>query len=153
GSPQLIDVILPGSSGAARIRLATGGLGESMQGTRQLQVVVDPNNFIAESDENDTRATAALTIAPSPAPNLKVLTGNLKFDPPAPEQGDIVTVTVTILNDGNADAQDVVVQFTDISGGNFLPIGTEQTIDTIPAGSSAVLQVFYTTTEDPGERE
>jgi uncharacterized repeat protein (TIGR01451 family) len=149
GAPQVIGVIPAGSSGAAQMLFATVG----KVGDRQLEVVVDPNNFIPEHSEDDNRAVKSLAVAPAPAPNLKVLPGNFKFNPPAPEQGDVVTVTVTLLNDGNADATDVVVQFSEIITGGVLPIGLEQTIDMLPAGSSTTLQAIYTNTDLPGERE
>jgi subtilase family serine protease/subtilisin family serine protease len=149
GAPQLIPTIPAGSSGAALVVFDTTG----KAGIRQLQVIADPNNFIPELDETDNSAVAPLTVATTPAPNLKVLPGNLKFDPPAPEQGDVVTVTVTVINEGNADANDVVVQFTESRGGTSVPIGMEQTIDTIAAGSSSLLRITYANTDEPGERE
>lgn len=149
GAPQVIGVIPPGQSGTTQIPFDTRG----KVGTRQLEIVVDPNNFVAEQDETDNRASATLRVDPAPAPNLKVLPGNFKFTPPAPEQGNLVTVTVTIINDGSADADDVMVEFSDLTSGERRPIGTERTIDLIPAGSSATLTFFYNNTDEPGERE
>lgn len=148
-APQSITTIPAGSSGAAQVSYPTGG----KVGPRKIQAIADPNNYIPESDENDNRATDTLQVDPPLAANLKVLPGNLKFDPPAPEQGDLVTITLTILNDGNATANDVVVQLTDVSGGGVKPIGVEQTIESIPPGGSVPLYVRYDATDEPGDRE
>ncbi|MEZ4673109.1 MAG: CARDB domain-containing protein [Caldilineaceae bacterium] len=91
-------------------------------------------------------------MAAPPAPNLMVLAGNLKFDPSAPAQGEPVTITVTILNGGNADASDVVVQLLDVTGGGARAIGAEQIIDELPAGGNATVQVSFDNTDQPGDR-
>jgi uncharacterized repeat protein (TIGR01451 family) len=146
--PQVIGIIPAGSSGSVQFVYNT----VDKVGERQLLVVADPNNFIRESDESDNQATETLLVAPAPMPNLKVLPGNIKFDPPEPEQGDVVTMTATILNDGSAPANDVIVQFTDVTGGDAVPIGVEQTIETIEAGRSHLLHMSYRNTEEVGER-
>ena len=92
--------------------------------------MVDPSNFIVESDESDNRATAALMVDAQDAPNLVVQSSNIGFDPPSPMDGDLVTLTVTILNNGSADANDVLVQFVDATDGGAEPIGRKQTIAT-----------------------
>ncbi len=148
GAPQTIGMIPAGSSATAQLAYASTG----KTGERKVQVVVDPNNFIPETDEGDNKAVASLSVAPPPTPNLKVLPGNLKFKPAEPQQGNLVTITVTILNDGTAAANDVVVQLTELTSGSPLPIGTEQLIDTIAAGSSTTLHVMYDDTEVAGER-
>jgi subtilase family serine protease len=148
GAPQVIAAIAPGSSDATQIVYHTDG----KVGDRKLQVVVDPNNFIAESNEEDNQTVSTLVVAAAPAPNLNVLPGNIKFDPPTPEQGDLVTITVALLNDGSATANDVLVQLTDVTNGVFQPIGAERTIDAIDAGSSATIQLLYEASGEPGER-
>ena len=148
GTPQLIGAIAAGSSGVAQASLDTTGL----SGERRIQIVVDPNNFILEADEGDNRAAGSLPIEPPPAPNLMIIAGNLKFDPVEPQQGEVVTLTATILNDGSEDASDVLVQFVETTDGASTPIGTEQVIDELPAGSSGTVQVFYADTDEAGER-
>ncbi|MBV7339678.1 hypothetical protein KFU94_67990 [Chloroflexi bacterium TSY] len=148
GIPQLISTIRNGSSGVAQILYDTTDL----EGERPILVVVDPNNFIAESDEDDNQAAEILTVVPPPAPNLMVVSGNLKFEPAVPEAGEPVTMSMTVLNDGTADASEVLVQFVDITNDGAVPIGAEQVIDALPAGSSATVQVIYNNTDVPGER-
>ncbi|RME54800.1 MAG: hypothetical protein D6790_16495, partial [Caldilineae bacterium] len=90
---------------------------------------------------------------PAPAPNLAVLAGNIKFNPPEPEVGDTVIIDVAILNDGDAPANDVLVQVLDVTGGEAAPVGAEQIIDVIPPGESRNIQVVYDNTEEPGSRQ
>ncbi len=149
GPPQVITVIPAGSSGVAQFVYPTAGLA----GPRQLQVVADPNHLIPEASDEDNSASVTLAVAPTPMPNLKLLAGNVKFDPPAPQQGQVVTITATVLNDGAAPAYDVVVQFSETTGGGAMPIGPERTVDLIEAGGSATVSVLYENTEEPGDRE
>lgn len=149
GVPQIIDSIPAGSSGTAQVLLATDG----RNGERRIQVVVDPNNFIPETDEADNAAAAVLTVSAPPAPNLMVLAGNVKFTPPDPAQGNPVSVTVTILNGGTAAATDVVVQLLDVTGGGARPIGPEQIIDELPAGGNTTINLIYENTDQPGDRQ
>lgn len=147
--PQVIDTIPAGGSGTAQVLYDSSG----QSGERRIEVNVDPNNFIPETSEDDNAAVGLVTVAPPPAPNLMVLAGNLKFTPSEPTQGEPVTLTVTILNGGNADATDVVIQLLDVTGGGARPIGTEQLIDTLPAGGNATVNLIYDNTDQPGERE
>jgi subtilase family serine protease len=41
-------------------------------GERQLRVVVDPGNFVTETDETDNRTTVTVTVAAGRMPNLIV---------------------------------------------------------------------------------
>lgn len=146
--PQVIDTIPAGSSGTAQVLFDSSDL----VGERRIEVSVDPNNFISEMHEGDNTAVGLVSVAAPPAPNLMVLAGNLKFSPDEPEQGDPVTVTVTLLNSGNAVATDVVVQFLDVTGGGARPVGAEQIIDELPAGGNATLDVIYSNTDQAGDR-
>jgi uncharacterized repeat protein (TIGR01451 family) len=148
GSPQIIDSIPAGGSGVAQVLLDS----EGRTGERRIEVAVDPNNFIPETDESDNSAAGALAIAAPPAPNLMILAGNVKFVPPDPAQGNPVSITVTVLNGGTADATDVVVQLLDITAGGARPIGPEQIIDELPAGANTTVQMIYDNTDQPGDR-
>ncbi|MEZ4864733.1 MAG: CARDB domain-containing protein [Caldilineaceae bacterium] len=149
GAPQVIDSIPAGSSGTAQVLLDS----EGSNGERRIQVTVDPNNFIPETNEGDNEAAAVLTISAPPAPNLMLLAGNVKFTPAEPAEGNPVTITVTLLNGGSADATDVVVQLLDVTGGGSRPIGPEQVIDELPAGGNTTLNVIYENTDQAGERQ
>jgi uncharacterized repeat protein (TIGR01451 family) len=149
GKQQIIDTIPAGDTATAQVVYDT----TNKSGSRQIQVTVDPNDTIAESDETDNVATAALEVAAPPAPNLVVTSDSLAFDPSSPTVGDEVTVQVTVKNDGQVDASNIKVRFLDVTNGGSTPIGTEQTIDNILIGGSATAEVLYDTTGKEGERE
>lgn len=148
GAPQTIESIAPGGSGTATIVYETG----ESTGDRRIRVMVDPSNFIEESDESDNRATETLTVAPPPAPNLVMMQSNIGFSTLTPTSGEAVTVTATILNNGNQDAEDVLVQFVDVTDGGAETIGEKQTLTRIPAGGIGKASVVYNTRFLAGER-
>ncbi|MEZ4673108.1 MAG: CARDB domain-containing protein [Caldilineaceae bacterium] len=57
-----------------------------------------------------------------------------------------------VINNGLHDANDVAVQFVDVTGGAHLPIAPPQIIDSIPAGASGTAQVLYDSNGQVGER-
>lgn len=149
GQPQLLPRIRAGASGTVQVQFTPSG----PAGEVKIRVVADPGNFIAESEEIDNKGTRALQVAAAPTPNLAVLPANIGFDPPTPAAGDPVTLLVTVLNTGDADAENVLVQFSDVTDSGQQPIGAGQTIERIPAGGSATAQVVYETTDRAGERK
>ena len=142
GQPQSIDLIPAGGSGGVQVTFDTSGF----DADRRIKVDADPNNFIAESKETDNSTTKTLDIEPPAAPNLTLPTGNVGVSPLAPTEGDEVRLTATVLNRGSVDATDVLVQFLDATTSPAVPIGQQQTIASIPAGSSGVAEVIYDTT-------
>jgi subtilase family serine protease len=148
GQPQTIARIPVGGSANVQIQFTPSGAA----GDVKIRVVADPGNFIAENDEIDNKGNSVLTVAPPPVANLVVLASNIGFDPPIPVAGTPVTLVVTILNTGSADAENVVVQFSDVTDGGQQPIGAMQTIARIPAGGSGAAQVVYATDGLAGER-
>lgn len=83
-------------------------------------------------------------IVPSiPTPDLRPI--QLAFDPSAPRAGDVVTATLTILNDGNATAVSAVVHLLDLRpDGNTTWIGNVSLSGGIApaAGASVVAPPF-----------
>jgi hypothetical protein len=152
GAPQTVAEIAAGSSGVARITYDTARTcaappvsGEGLC-ERKIQVIVDPSNFIPESNEADNQATRVLAVAPVPAPNLIVSISNIGSDPAPANSGDQVTLYATIINGGDADASDVLIQFFNVTNSNqVLPIGDPQRIAAIPAGGSGRAQVTLDT--------
>lgn len=149
GEPQSIALIPAGGSGGAQVTFDTSGF----TADRRIRVDADPNNFIAESKESDNSTTKSLDIEPPAAPNLTLPTGNVGVSPLAPTAGDEVRLTATVLNRGSVDATDVLVQFLDATTSPAVPIGQQQTIASIPAGSSGVAEVVFDTTGKPGDRK
>jgi subtilase family serine protease len=148
GDPQTISDLGPGASDMVQVSY-TVPPGSS---DRRIQVVVDPNNTIFESSESDNQATATLARSKSALANLMITTDNVTFAPTMPLVGDEVTLRAVVLNNGATDANDVMVQFTDVTDGGSTPIGPQQTLPLIPAGGSAVIEMSYTATEQAGSR-
>ncbi len=149
GERQTIDALAPGAGIVAQVVYSTTGL----TGQRRIQVVVDPNNFVPEANETDNEATASLTIAQTPAPNLSMSASNITFAPSQPTAGDDVTITAVVVNNGAAPAARVLVQFIDVTNGGFVPIGAEQTIESVQPGASATASAVYSTTGMAGSRK
>ncbi len=149
----LIDLIPPGGSSVAQITFDTAGVQPGALGGRDIEVTVDPNNAIPEVSESDNKAEKTFKLAPLFAPNLNVQATNIGFSPANPTASDSVTIYATILNDGNAPANGVAVQFMDLSDFKSTPIGQQQTLETIPIGGSGVVQITYDTTGKPGDRK
>jgi subtilase family serine protease len=148
GEEQIIDLVPVGSSATTQVVYDTTGL----RGDRKIQVQVDSNNLVAESNDRDNEATVGMTIESAPAPNLRVLAENIGLDPPNPMAGRGLQIAVTVLNDGTAAAENVAVQFMDFTHGESTPIGVVQIIEHIPPGASSVAQETYTLPDEPGER-
>ena len=149
GQPHVISFLAAGTSATAPIVYDT----LDRPGDRRIRVVVDPNNFIRESSKEDNQTVVSLPVQPAMAPNLAMLSGNIKFNPPSPQIHDLVTISATVLNNGTETAHDVIVQILDVSGGRSLPIGTEQLLDAIPAGGGGAVEVTYTDTGETGSRQ
>ena len=113
-------------------------------------MLVDANNRIRESSEEDNTATRLLTLEPEPMPNLVVLAENIGFSPANPRVGETVTILAVVRNDGDVIARNVVVQFEDVSAGRPVPIGEAQELDRIPIGGSGVVTVKFTIPEAAG---
>ena len=148
GEGQNVEGIEAGGSALAQVTYPTAGL----TGIRRIQVVADPNNFVPEANEDDNQATQSLTILPAARANLAMSAGNIAFSPPKPTEGDVVTITAVVLNNGAVATQRVIVQFVDVTNGNFEPIGLEQFID-VPQGGSAIAKASYATLGKAGSRK
>ncbi len=149
GERQSVAGIAAGGSALVEVLYPTAGL----EGMRRIQVVADPNNFVPESNETDNEATQSLSISPPARPNLSMSASNIAFDPPMPTEGDLVTVTAVVLNNGAVEATRVLVQFVDVTNGNFEPIGLEKTLPVVPPGGSATISATYETQDQPGSRK
>ena len=149
GKPHVISFLAAGSSATVPIIYDT----LDRPGDRRIRVVVDPSNFVRESSKEDNQTVVTLPVQAAMAPNLAMLSGNIKFDPQSPQIHDLVTVSATVLNNGTDTAHDVIVQVLDVSGGGSVPVGTEQLLDAIPAGGGGTVEVTYTNTGEIGSRQ
>ncbi|MCP4659565.1 MAG: hypothetical protein GY856_29530, partial [bacterium] len=138
GDPTTISALAPGESLPAALILPvlTGA------GDRLLYVVVDPNDQIAELDEDDNLAFLVLEVLS--LPDLAVSASSLSVEPAYPAPGETVTVTAGVANLGEQDAAGVVVRLT--SAG--LGLAPDQTLDLVPGAGAAEAVFTWTCPED-----
>ncbi|MCP4657669.1 MAG: hypothetical protein GY856_19865, partial [bacterium] len=138
GDPTILPALAPGESLPATLVLPilTGA------GDRLLYVVVDPNDQIAELDEDDNLAFLVLEILS--LPDLAVSASSLSVEPAYPAPGETVTVTAGVANLGEQDAAGVVVRLT--SGG--IELAPDQTLDLVPGAGAAEAVFTWTCPED-----
>jgi hypothetical protein len=141
GKPIAEDVLIPrldaGQTKQVHVTWVPGTRPSWYEDMTQVWMVVDPENAVVETDENNN-ATYVDAIV-SEKPNLVLLDPSFVT---VDRQGDTVTLTAAVrnwdlwgLNPGNAMLEDVVVRFFDgdpKAGGN--EIGTDQVIPRIVAG-------------------
>jgi subtilase family serine protease/pectin methylesterase-like acyl-CoA thioesterase len=105
---RLTTVAIP-----AQYSSATGG-------TKVIRGIVDVENVIPETTKANNEATRAIIVGG--APNL--LFAGLTFSADCPFQGDQVTITARVLNEGQVGAN-AQVQFYYISGQDTVPIQSQ----------------------------
>jgi len=115
-------------------------------GERIIYVRVDSDSQIQEIREDDNDAFTTLKIRR--LPDLTVSTNSITFAPPAPKEGDIIAVNVTIKNRGEQGVSDVTVRAYE--GGTI--IGS-QIILSIPGNSQASTTFTYDTAGKSGAHE
>ena len=131
---QVISSITAGGLATAQINWI------AQEGTHNIYVVVDPNDEIAESNENNNKASKSLEVT-IPLPDLTVSPNDITFSNADPQTTDI-TFKVTIHNNGEADATNVVVQFFDGDPETRQLIATAN-IQSIQAGDSSTVETWW----------
>lgn len=115
-------------------------------GEKIIYVRVDPANKIKEIKEDDNDAFVKIKILS--LPDLVLSPGSLTFAPPAPKDGDMVSIQVNVQNRGEQEASNVVVRAYE--GGTV--IGS-QTIPLISGNGQAVISLAYNTRGKAGPRQ
>lgn len=111
GGTQFGDDVVLASLGYGESADVSRVLATSGVGIRDVCVVVDPDERIAESDEGDNTSTAQLAVAP----NGLTVAPVLEFDDYAPSE--LVTVTVSVTNEGlRARSAECVIEVMDGQG-------------------------------------
>ena len=149
GTEQLLDAVPAGGGGT--VEVAFTDTGET--GSRQIRVVVDPNNVIVEMNERDNQATRGLFISPPQLADIVVSEEDVEFDPEEPVEGTDTIISATVANDGNANARGFVVRFLDVTERVPRPIGGPQRIAQLGANDSTTVSVTYDTEGKAGERK
>ncbi|MDA8083071.1 MAG: discoidin domain-containing protein [Nitrospiraceae bacterium] len=115
-------------------------------GSKIIYVRVDPNSLIKETTKNDN--DAFITINVLSLPDLAVSVSSLQFNPAAPKDGDIVTISVTVKNLGDQLASNINVKISDEAA----LIGT-QNIPAMAGGGQASVSVPYDTKGKSGAHQ
>ena len=115
--------------------------------TADVDLTAGTHTIKVEYYEYDQIAVAKLSwekIPPTELPDLTLSPDDISFSNPNPSLGEIVTITATIHNIGNADANNVIVQFFDGDPDNGgTQIESDQTIKSISAGGTGTAQVDW----------
>ncbi len=123
------------------------------EGSLRLLVTVDPDSLLPESDETNNTASLAFTSTAAGLPNLALVHTDLGFDPLPAREGQPLTITARVRNNGGQPATDVQVGFYDgdpANGGTLL--GALQTIPSIAAGADATATLVWPRVPDAGDR-
>ncbi|WP_211224625.1 CARDB domain-containing protein [Salinimicrobium xinjiangense] len=127
GQDVAVPALNPGENGtiaiAAPYSSTTGGI-------RIIRGFVDPENLIIESNETNNQASRAIIVGD--APNL-FFTG-LDIDFNCPEDGEEVTLTATIENEGDMGTE-AEIQFYYIASSDTIPIDRKS----ISIGANAIV--------------
>ncbi|MEM7828181.1 MAG: CARDB domain-containing protein, partial [Candidatus Aenigmatarchaeota archaeon] len=115
-------------------------------GERIIYVEVDPADQIKEISEDDNDTFDILKILS--LPDLAVLTNSIVFSPPAPKDGDTVSIDVTVKNLGEQGVSNLLVNAYE---GDTL-IGT-QVIPSISGNSQANISFTYNTAGKSGAHQ
>jgi subtilase family serine protease len=129
GTGQMITSIGRGSSSQAAITTNFSG-----SGAKTIFAVVDPDNLISETNENDNKASARLWVATRP--DLAVFPEDLKPSTYVPAAGAAFTFEYTVRNLGETEAGQFTVALYDgdpASGGIQLQIAA---LSGIPGGGN-----------------
>ena len=82
-------------------------------GFHDICVVVDPDNFIAESNETNNQACASVEVV-SPLPDLSIAVGDIATTPPPPmTEYSAVRINATVRNIGGLISDATVARFSD----------------------------------------
>jgi len=119
-------------------------------GTHSIYVKVDPENVIREINEDNNKAHKFINII-GLQPDLTISINDIVFSNLSPAANEEITITATIHNIGNADANNILVQFYDGDPDNGGILIGEQVISSITAGSSATAQINWIAQEGTHE--
>ena len=112
-------------------------------GFHLLEIVVDEGNLIGESAENNNRDFIQFLVGDHP----DLVPGNIIYSSDTPIEGDVVTISATITNDGDAVSDNFVVRILDGSQ----QIG-QVTVAGLAVGASQIVSVPFNTTGRVGLR-
>ncbi|MBM4136118.1 MAG: hypothetical protein FJ241_04720 [Nitrospira sp.] len=123
------------SGGTSYIQMPWNTFGQS--GRNYIHVIIDPQNLIAESNENNNSTLKPVDVTPPAKPDLTVTSTDIVFSNQNPKEGDLLTITTTIHNLGT-DAGSIEVNLYDgIPGNGGTLLNTYTIYPIIPFGGQA----------------
>ncbi|MEW6419741.1 MAG: CARDB domain-containing protein, partial [Nitrospirota bacterium] len=159
GDPSAGGVKLPGggiiptipAGGFADVTAAIAG--ENVTGlSKDIYVLVDPQNTISESNGTNNQAVKTFLIGASL--DLSVSSENISFNPSNPREGDSVEVSARVNNTGYGQPKNVLVRFYlgDPKAGGT-KIGSDITIPSIGSNGSVTVTTQWNTTGHIGNND
>jgi hypothetical protein len=135
GDPIVIPLLAPGESAPIGVAWTP-----TAAGAHTLFVVADPANAIQELDETNNEGNRTVEVAANALPDLEVTAADLTAAPAQPVEGDTVTLSLFVHNQGGSPVSRAMVRFYDgdpAAGG--VPIGQDQAItNLVPLGRQQV---------------
>jgi subtilase family serine protease/squalene cyclase len=126
------DIAFLPSGGTSYVQVVWDTYGQT--GTNYIHVVVDPEDLIAESNENNNSTLVSIDVIPPVKPDLLITSTDIVFSHPAPKEGDPLTITATVHNLGT-DADTIKVDLYDgIPGSGGTLLNTYTVSQIIPFG-------------------
>ena len=135
--------VIPSLDAGESVNVSAAWTGIMESGETIIYVKIDPDNRIKEIREDDNDAFTTLKILS--LPDLTVTTNSIDFTPPAPKEGDVVSVQVIVQNRGEQDASNITVNAYE--GATLI---TAQTFPVLPGNSQALTSFTYDTTGKTG---
>lgn len=129
----IVDALPPGATATVE-----ADWNVNQQQNRLLYVVADPENSVAEFNEQDNRSFIVVDV--QSLPDLVLTIGQVQWTPAFPPVGEPVQFSINILNAGDQDAANVALELVDGSGS----VLASQNIASVPAASSAAGQLSFT---------
>ena len=119
---QTKSFIDAGATALAEVTWNTFG----QSGTNYIHVVVDPQNSISESNENNNATLIPVDVTPPSKPDLAITSSDISFSDLNPQEGEPLVITATVHNFGT-DASDIRVNLYNgnpSSGGTIISTHT-----------------------------
>jgi large repetitive protein len=123
------------AGGTSYVQIPWNTFGQS--GRNYIHILLDPQNLISESNENNNETLKPVDVTPPTQPDLTLTSTDIVFSNQVPQEGDPLTITATIHNLGtNADTVKVNLYNGNPDNGATL-LDTHTIYPIIPFGGQA----------------
>jgi large repetitive protein len=123
------------AGGTSYVQVPWNTFGQS--GRNYIHILIDPQNIISESNENNNETLKPVDVTPPTLPDLTITSTDIVFSNQTPQEGDPLTITATIHNLGtNADTIKINLYNGNPDNGGTL-LNTHTIYQIIPFGGQA----------------